>query len=154
MLQGEHLCKHGPKGLGFIHRLFRRRYRSSIIYKLYVRRGRELNGRQHWVKPWIERRQCFGQYENLMIELARESRGDFVQFRRIPPEMIERLIDRLTPRLTKVTTNFRVPHSPGLKLAITLRHLASGNSYHSPAFSKRCSINKTLTVSCSFNEEG
>ena len=72
----------------------------------------------------------------------------------MPPEMFERSLDRLTPRLTKVTTNFRVPHSPGLKLAITLRHSASGNSYHSLAFSILCSINKTLTVSCSFNDEG
>ena len=79
---------------------------EAALFLLLVRRRRELNRRQHWVKPWIESRQLFGQYENVMIELASESRGHFVGFLRMPPEMFERLLDRLTPRLTKVTTNF------------------------------------------------
>ena len=80
-----------------------------------------------------------------MVELERESRGDFVGFMRMPPAMFHDLVYRLSPRFTK-TANFRVPHSPGLKLAVTLRHLASGNSYHSFAYSFRVPHNTISKV--------
>ena len=47
------------------------------------------------------------------------------------PEMFHELLDRLVPRLTKTDTFCRKALSPGLKLSITLRYLASGDSYHS-----------------------
>ena len=65
---------------------------------------------------------------------------------RIPPAIFHELVYRLSPRFTKTTTNFRVPHSPGLKLAVTLRHLASGNSYHSFAYTFRVPHNAISNV--------
>uniref|UniRef100_A0A8B9HI78 DDE Tnp4 domain-containing protein n=1 Tax=Astyanax mexicanus TaxID=7994 RepID=A0A8B9HI78_ASTMX len=44
----------------------------------------------------------------------------------MPPAMFDEIVGRLTPRLTRRTTNWREPLSPGLKVALTLRHLASG----------------------------
>ena len=48
---------------------------------------------------------------------------------RMTPDMFDEVLERLTPRITKGTTNWRSPLDPGLKVAITLRHLASGSSY-------------------------
>ena len=39
--------------------------------------------------------------------------------------------ERITPRLTKSTTNFRKPLEVRLKLAVTLRHLSTGETYTS-----------------------
>ena len=39
------------------------------------------------------------------------------------------LLPRVTLRLTKQDTNYRKALEPSLKLAITLRYMASGNSY-------------------------
>ena len=78
-----------------------------------------------------------GSYDRLMMELEREARGDFVNFMRMEPRMFHELHNRLTPRLTKQATRLRQPLDPGLKLAITLRYLASGNSYHSLSYSFR-----------------
>ena len=137
----------------YIYRAFLRDQEEleGALFLLLLLRRREFVRRQHWIKSWIERRPFFGQYENLMVELARESRLDFVGFMRVPPEMFQRLLDRLNLRLTKVTTNFRKPHPPGLKLAITLRHLATGDSYRSLAFSFRVphnSISKIVREVC------
>ena len=48
---------------------------------------------------------------------------------RMPPDMFDELLARVGPRITKQTTRYREPLEPGLKLALTLRHLASGSTY-------------------------
>ena len=88
----------------------------ALVLLLYQRRrvGRR---RQYWVRPWISRRPLFGAYENLMVELERESHGDFKNYLRMEPAMLHELLQRVTPRLTKRDTNFRKALEPGLKLA-------------------------------------
>ncbi|XP_029287077.1 protein ALP1-like [Cottoperca gobio] len=55
---------------------------------------------------------------------------------RMAPEMFDELLARGGPRLTKQHTQvcYRAPIEPGLKLALTLRHLASGSRYASMKF--------------------
>ena len=97
-------------------------------------RRNQRNPRRWWVKPWIERRLLYGQYHTLMQELEREARGDFVGFMRMEPAMFHELLLRVTPRISKGQGGpCRRPVEPGLKLAITLRFLATRNSYHSLA---------------------
>ena len=80
----------------------------------------------------------FGQYSTLMQELERESAGDFVGFMRMEPGMFQELLLRVAPRITKGRLRgCRIPLEPGLKLAITLRYMATGNSYRSLAYSFR-----------------
>ena len=85
--------------------------------------------RRFWVRPWIERRLQFGFYHHLMQELRVEDSETFANFLRMPPRIFDELLSMLYDRLLKQTTNFRSPLEPGLKLAITLRHLATGASY-------------------------
>ena len=106
---------------------------AAIMYQRRRRRRR----RQYWVRPWITRRVQFGQYENLMVELEREAQGDFLNYMRMEPAMFHELVQRLTPRLTKQDTRLRRALEPGLKLAITLRFLATGDSYHSLSYAFR-----------------
>lgn len=96
--------------------------------------------RRWWVKPWLQRRALLGQYDRLMQELMQESHGDFKTFLRMEPDMFREILHRVAPRIVK-RTDCRAPLEPGLKLAITLRFLATGNSYHSLAFSFRVAHN-------------
>ena len=48
---------------------------------------------------------------------------------RMPTEMFDELLARMGPRITKQHTSYREPLEPGLKLALTLRHLASESKY-------------------------
>ncbi|KAK6188557.1 hypothetical protein SNE40_004712 [Patella caerulea] len=92
-------------------------------------RRRQRRVRAIWVRQWINRRPQLGLYDRLMVELRNEDPRAFKNFMRMPPVMYDELVERLTPTLTKETTNWRAPLDPGLKVAITLRHLASGSKY-------------------------
>ena len=48
---------------------------------------------------------------------------------RMQPKMFDELLAIVSPRITKKHTWYREPLEPGLKLAMTLRHLASWSKY-------------------------
>lgn len=100
-------------------------------------RRKHAQKRRYWVRGWIARRHNFGLYDQLMTELRNEDQASFKNFMRMPPEMFDELLERVSPRITKQHTPFREPLPPGMKLAITLRHLASGNKYASLKFGWR-----------------
>lgn len=59
--------------------------------------------RRWWVKPWIQRRRFFGQYQTLFTELEREFHGDFMGFIRIDRNLFAEVLQRIAPRITKAT---------------------------------------------------
>ncbi|VDI11317.1 Hypothetical predicted protein [Mytilus galloprovincialis] len=84
-----------------------------------------------WVRDWIGRRSQFGFYAQLLDELRCEDTVSFKNFLRVDPTMFQEIVNRLTPRLQKKDTWYRKALPVGLKVAITLRYLATGDSYHS-----------------------
>ncbi|KAL5005441.1 hypothetical protein ScPMuIL_018897 [Solemya velum] len=100
--------------------------------------------RRWWVREWILRRPLFGQYETLMRELENEHASDFKSYLRVEPALWQELLDRVGPRITK-SQRYRAPLDPGLKLAITLRYLATGASYRDLAFAFRVA-NNTISL--------
>ena len=62
------------------------------------------------------------------------------------PEMFNQIVEDLTPRLRKKTTNCRKPQPTELKLAITLMYLATGDSYKSLAYGFRVAPNTIVSV--------
>ena len=87
-----------------------------------------------WVRPWLLKRRRYGLYEKLMNHLREGAVRSFKNFVRIEPGTFNQMVADLTPRLKKTTTNCRKPLSVGLNLAITLRYLATGDSYKSLAY--------------------
>ena len=78
-----------------------------------------------------------------MRELMREAHGDFKRFLRMQPEMFLELVQRISPRITKKGP--RRPLEPGIKLAITLRFLATGCSFKALEFDVRVR-QRTITM--------
>ena len=70
----------------------------------------------------------------------------FKNFVRMEPGMFNQMVADLTPRLKKTTTNCRKPLSVGLNLAITLRYLATGDSYKSLAYGFRVAPNTIVSI--------
>ena len=85
--------------------------------------------RRLWCRQWIARRGQFGWYEQLMVELEAEDQKHFTSMMRMEPAMFHELVERLTPAIEKQHTSCRAPLPPGLKVAITLKYLASGANY-------------------------
>jgi len=85
------------------------RYRYNLALAALValvaedERGAELQRRRRrwWVRPWIARRPIYGQYEQLMNELQRESPADFKSFLRLEPDLFFELVQRVGPRIEK-----------------------------------------------------
>ncbi|KAG8228409.1 hypothetical protein J437_LFUL003882 [Ladona fulva] len=66
---------------------------------------------------------------NLLDTLRLEDEIGFRNFVRMSPVDFECLLEMVGPRISKKETNFRVPFSATNRLAVTLRFLASGDSY-------------------------
>ena len=84
-----------------------------------------------WVRPWLLQREERGAYHNIMAELYAPDIPGFTNFMRMTPEFFEMIKTRLEPCLARQATNYRAPISVGKKLALTIRYLATGESYTS-----------------------
>ena len=85
--------------------------------------------RSIWFKNWLLRRPHHGNYVSLLHELHREDRKGYKKFMRVSAELFDEMVERLSHVLKKDETRLRKPLPVGLKLAVTLRFLATGNSY-------------------------
>ena len=79
-----------------------------------------------WVKPWLSRRFQLGAYDTLMIELANEDIDGYIAFQRLAPDLFEEILGKVGPLIQKQDTHMRLSISPGARLEITLRYLATG----------------------------
>ena len=92
-----------------------------------------------------------GAYHNIMAELYATDIPRFTNYMRMTPEFFEMIKTRLEPHLARQATNYRAPISVGEKLTLTIRYLATGESYTplSCQFSVgRSTISKFLPVVC------
>ena len=106
--------------------------------------------RKYWVRPWLSQAEE-GQYTRLMPMLELDDPMAYQNFIRMPPKLFQELEQRLGPEIQKERTWMRDPLSPGLQLAVTLRHLASGDSYPTLQYAlrvARSTINKFVTEVC------
>ena len=103
---------------------------------------------KRWIKCWATpvQRLRFGYYNNLMAKLRADDQEEFFRMMRMTPAVFDELVTRLTPRLLKQDTRMRKALEPGLKVAITIRHLASGNKYSSVAYAFRISKKSVTKV--------
>jgi len=97
--------------------------------------------RRWWVRDWLCRRPIHGQYDALLAELRLEDLKAFKNFLRMEPDTFHLLLQRLEDRIAKQTTNYRSSVPAGLRLAVTLRFLATGDNYHSLMYGFRVAHN-------------
>lgn len=93
------------------------------------------NERRFWIRPSLGKRNEYG-IEKLLADLRKddiglrgEMRSSFQNFLRMSSENFEDLIQVVGPTIHKRNTNYRNAISVEERLAITLRFLATGDSY-------------------------
>lgn len=91
--------------------------------------------RSCWVKSWLLLRPYYGQYRLVMEELRLKDVSAFKNFTRMTPDLFYWLLDKLVPRIQKQDTFWRSAIEPGVRLALTLRFFATGDSYMSLSYS-------------------
>ena len=98
----------------------------TAIFLLRRRRRRLMKCKRIWVRPWISRREQYGAYYILMKELEREDADGYAAYQRITPKCFFELLEKIRPSIEKQNTKMRKCIPPDLRLAITLRYLATG----------------------------
>ena len=104
-----------------------------------------------WVRTGLLQKEEREGYHNIMDELYGTDISGFTNFMRMTPEFFEMIKTRLKPRLARRATNYRAPISVGEKLALTIRYLATGDSYTSLSCQfrvGRSTISKFLSEVC------
>ena len=99
-----------------------------------------------WVKPWLLRRGDHGAYDHLMVELEAEDPTEFKRLLRVDPPMFQELVDTLTPIIQKQPTVMREALPVGLRLAVTLKFMCSGESYPEIAHLFRISTSSICNI--------
>ena len=90
-----------------------------------------------WVRKWLseDRRQ---QLDHSTTVLTRQLRTEdiiaFQNYLRMPPELFDEILERVTPAIERQDTQFRSALPPGLKLSVTPRHLATVDNYSSLSY--------------------
>lgn len=127
-----------------------------LLKVLNMKKRRRLNReriRKEWVAAWLSqnRRQKFSVYYQLMKELREEKQEVYKNFIRMKPEDFDWLLEQVTPFIKKQDTHLRNSISPGERLAITLRFLATGDSYRDLGYSFRIhssTVGKIIPETC------
>lgn len=106
---------------------------DELLLLLLLRRRRQHLQRLHlraaprwWIRPFITLRHEQGAHDNLVQEL-RHDQELFFNFHRVTPDQFDDLLQRIEPHISK--ENFiRESIPPALRLPLTLRYIASGDS--------------------------
>ena len=109
----------------------------KVIRKIVKHRQRKQR-RRWWVSPLLQQRQTHGHFHTMMPLLRTQMVERFSNFCRFSPRIFDWLLARLEPRLRRQDTRFRKALEPGLKLACTLRYLATGMDYRQLEYTFRC----------------
>ncbi|XP_066581917.1 uncharacterized protein [Prorops nasuta] len=122
----------------------RRQLCGNIILLLeeLKRKEENKNRRRLRSREWLKRRN-FGQGVLTMLfdELKPEDPRSFKNYTRMAEETMERLLHQIAPLIQKKDTVMREAISARMRLSVTLRYLATGNSFQDLAFSTRIAPN-------------
>ncbi|XP_011858851.1 PREDICTED: uncharacterized protein LOC105556374 [Vollenhovia emeryi] len=121
-------------------------HRKKVIalFSLLIveKRRRNKHHQRIWSRQWLQRRNvCNNVLTMLFEELGPEDPKSFQNYTRMQEEVMEELLILVRPYIEKKDTVMREAISPRMRLSVTLRYLATGNSFQDLAFSTRIAPN-------------
>lgn len=85
------------------------------------------------MREWIRKRDQYGAYHHLMQELTLDA-SSYCNFVRMNATTFEELLTKVAPLIVRQNTLMRKAIAPGERLALTLRFLATGETFESLKF--------------------
>lgn len=102
--------------------------------------------RSVWRKEWIGRREKEGFCEKLLLELRAEDPQLYRNFLRMSADQFDHLLSLVTPHIQKTDTVMRASIPASNRLVMTLRFLATGESFSSLQILFRVPQNTISTI--------
>lgn len=96
-----------------------------------IRNRKKRKPRRWWVRPWILRRRYEGASVKLLVEWARDDLDTYKNHLRMSEEKFEELLLKVSTSIQKKKTLLRDALPARLKLQVTLKYLATGDSFPS-----------------------
>ncbi|XP_018360500.1 PREDICTED: putative nuclease HARBI1 [Trachymyrmex cornetzi] len=130
---------------------------AEIIEKKEIQKWneekRKRRRRSIWTRKWIlERNRSLRGIINLAhIDLRIEDQEYFQRFFRMRIDLFDQLVEIVTPYIQRQDTNMRQCISSKERISLTLRFLATGESYRSLEYSTRipaCTISRIIPETC------
>jgi len=84
-----------------------------------------------WIRSWISRRDKYGAYSTLLEELKHEDSTAYRNILRMNGAQFDTLLQMIDGLIKKEDTQMRMAIPSKIKLEITLRYLATGDSFKS-----------------------
>ena len=100
---------------------------SAAIIIAQASRKRKSKKRKSWMRNWRHARYIRG-YGSLIRDLRTEDPESYINFLRMSPQCFEELLDMIKPTITKRDSVMRMAIPANIRLAVTLRFLATGKS--------------------------
>lgn len=117
---------------------------SAAVVIILTKKASRRKKPRWWVRNYL-------QNKNNVFSDLRVVDGSFSNFTRMSKTDFEILLRKIEPIISKQNTNFRNSISASLRLAVTLRYLATGNSYTSLSYTFKISkqlISKIVPEVC------
>jgi hypothetical protein len=108
-------------------------FKLELLHAVNQKGKKRRRKRRCWVRDWISRREAMGPSRTLSNELL-ISNPDYKGMLRMTPEHFDYLLEKVYPHIVKMDTPCRLAVRPKVKLEVTLRYLAAGNSSKSLEF--------------------
>lgn len=111
----------------------------------YLKNSNKQKTRRVWVREWIRRRNLLGATSGVCRELSLEDQNSYKNFFRMEPNLFWVLLHKVKATIQKKDTNMRRPIPAESKLQVTLRFLATGESFASLQYMFRIPKNTIST---------
>jgi hypothetical protein len=115
-------------------------FATIALMNVFVVRSRrkKRRNRKFWIKPWLASRETDGAFHKLMKDLEADP-DSLKNYLRMDLPVFEELLEKVTLSLQKKDTLSRKAITPAEQLAVTIRFLATGESYTSLQYQFRIS---------------
>ncbi|XP_065584575.1 uncharacterized protein LOC136043591, partial [Artemia franciscana] len=90
--------------------------------------------RRWWVRPVLRKRETDGAFSKLVQDLEKQDPQWYFEYLRMTPTKFKELLAIVKSKIEKKHTNWRRPISAATRLALTIRHLATGESKRSLSY--------------------
>jgi hypothetical protein len=109
-------------------------FKLELLHAVNQKGKKRRRKRRCWVRDWISRREAKGTSRTLSNEILISNPEDHKGMLRMTPENFDYLLEKVYPHIVKMDTPCRPALPPKVKLEVTLRYLATGDSFKSLEF--------------------